>query len=190
MIESFLEIIEKKRQEHLEELLNLFFVFSKTHHSKQPNKIALESVTYQFVELMISNYEWDISTTNIDFGEVMSFAYKIRVYKNSEIVPFGQYKGEIFTDVIQKNQNYVLWLILNREFFSIENSFFLHSYIQTHSDYLKAFEINLLKQFCRDRYDESTSESYGYNDFDKPDWNTNFIDGFEGNIDTWNHYNQ
>lgn len=189
MIDEFLLILEKQKKENLHSLYNLFDKYLPVYNQFETNKQKVNLLVHEYISLMIEFHELDISVGNDSYDEYRSNAKELRLFRFTDTITWGKHSNKKFSELINRNERYILWAIINLDFFIIENTFFLTNYIRKDNNYLRAIEVNLLKQYALEKYEESIS----YDDFDNHNdkWENNkFFDGFEGNIDVWNHYNQ
>lgn len=182
----------------------------------------LQEIEDEYIKIVISLFDLNISETNPIFkrldktkqlinnklennealSEYEDNVRKLLVYKTFYTVSWGQYAGNDLASIINDDQEYLLWCIINLEHFSIDNAVFLIRSFQNETQYLAALEINLIKQLILEKwgdddndedgyyngpddYDDGPS-SYGYDSWDEMAFN----EAFEGDIDAWNHYNQ
>jgi len=189
MIEQFLDALQKQKKENLHSLYKLFDNYLKIPDGLERNKLLLSTLTSEYIDLMIDYNDLDISVGNDNYNENRENGKNLRLYKFTNQIKWGKHSGKLFSELINGNERYILWAIINIENFIIENSFFLINYIRADTNYLKALEINLIKQYALEKYHESIS--YHDEETENDKWeNSRFYDGFEGDIDTWNHYSQ
>lgn len=115
---------------------------------------------------------------------------KLKTYYEWDIINWGKHSKKKISDILVIDPGYILWCIINLDHFAISYTFFLMKKSFRHSSlWIKAIEINLIKILIIGKWEVSTFHEY--DDDNNGNWeDSRFYDGFEGDIDTWNHYNQ
>lgn len=113
---------------------------------------------------------------------------KLFLYNFNHNLNWGQYINNSVKDIFYKDQNYILWCVVNLDHFAIDSNFFLLDEIKSEPLYYKALEINLIKNLIIkkwkiDELDHSRNEPYRYTDSDT------FRDAFDSDIDAWLQFN-
>ena len=117
--------------------------------------------------------------------EGVVFKKTVRVWKLNDIILFGKHKDKSIFEIMKNDMSYIKWCILNIDNFIITDFFFLFKEVYECLDVIELLSVNFVKtKFLKDQitiHEEKESES----------WEDSMLnDGFEGDIDVWNHYNQ
>ena len=162
------EFIEKIRLEKIkgnsQEVLKLYNLYFKVRNKHLPiNEFHIKLAT-DFLDIIIERNKLDISKSNqiyLDYwaaieeistignrslSQYLKNVKSLKLFKLSNRMPWGIHEGETLNEIMITKAGYILRCILHFEHFAIEDSYFLLDYIQTYPEYLKAIEVNKIKQ--------------------------------------------
>ena len=115
-------------------------------------------------------------------------ASKLIKYCADYKIGFGKYAGYTVGEVLETEPHYLLWCIINLYHFAISNWIMMNKVFLKDELYLKALEINLLKNKLIEKWeDEKLRNDYSYdnNDYEKDSFDA-MTDGQLGDWDDFN----
>lgn len=114
---------------------------------------SLREIEDDYLQLIIKFHNLDISKDNPIYKKIEKFNRKeenqLKIYYMNDILSFGEHSGKRIAEVISYEAKPTLLLsyIEKYDFFAIDNMYFLFPDIKKNEEeFLKALEINLLKQ--------------------------------------------
>ncbi len=155
MIEDCLSHIEVQKRKNLEELKKVFDACIKVLSFEKESRENIFRLSIEYTDFFIQYNELEISIYNDNYQDIKQYQRQLKKFSLSDIVTWKTHKGKKISDLMLSNGHYIIWAVLNLDFFIIDNSFFLMDYLRKYPDYKQAFEINLLKQYVYENYDEN-----------------------------------
>lgn len=164
---------------------DIFFVDKFIDVLTKSNRINISPTNKYYIQ--VDNTKNEIKSINESvLTNYQLNVRKLKKYNEWDYIHWGKYSEKKISDILNIDPNYILWSIINLEHFALSGTFFLMKRIRHNSLLLKGLEINEIKKIIIDKWEVSTNHEY-----DNESWeDSRFYDGFEGDIDTWNHYNQ
>jgi hypothetical protein len=146
-----------------------------------------DEIVYLFLDLIQKENKLIINDANKLYFELKNKTSFLRLseYRLFNEINWGKYKGLTIEKIIKIDIQYIKWCIINLDNFIITDFFFLNKGVYYDIDFIKLVEINLLKR----KFLCEFKKEYSYDD-DRTLEDITFEDGFEGDVDTWNHFNQ
>lgn len=169
-------------------LIDLYYKFKFSDLNKFGS--VEDEIVYNYISLIQTENKLIINDANKLYSELKNRAsfLKLNEYRLFDKISWGKYKGLTIENIIKTDLQYVKWCILNLDNFIITDFFFLNKEVYNDLGFIKLIEINLLKKRILFEFNKNRSENA---DYDNVTWeDTTFEDGFEGDIDTWNYFNQ
>lgn len=171
----------------------IYKIFELYKKSFTGQKVNLNKFTNSFLESIINEFKLDITSKNPFYNnlKMKEYTYFLKYYSFSSKLDWGKYENDTVKEVLGKDFNYIKWCIVNLDSFYLQKTFFLtkEALLLDKEEYLKMLEINMIKELLHNemieiKYQKEISERNN-------SWEDSMLnDGFEGDIDVWNHYNQ
>jgi hypothetical protein len=152
-----------------------------------------DEIIYSYINVIKKENNLIINDTNSLYFNLKNKATfsKLCEYKLFHEVNWGKYKGLLVSEILKTDLQYFRWCVLNLDNFIICDDFFLIKKVFLSDDFLTLIEVNLMKKFILLEYLNQKSENINQEINNNQTWEDSMLnDGFEGNIDIWNHYNQ
>ena len=129
-----------------------------------------------------NNFEDEIFTLINDSSEEAKS--KARTFDTRHELEFGKYKGRTLKYIIQKEPNYILWCVINVNWFAVENSIFINPNFIYNDQFPLAIKYNHIKTnklwdiWFKERLDNENIEIDPYENYS--DINNSFYGGIYG----------